>query len=74
MVISIYMGNTISRFMDYIGKRFNETRKGSPRYRQRKKIWKNKKDIANYRLVRGEDLHEDELYERDEDGVQIFQL
>jgi len=68
------MGNTISRMMDYFGKKINDARKGSPGYRERKKRWKNKKDIANYRMVRGEDLYEDELYERDENGVQVVQL
>jgi len=70
------MGNTLSRVMDYIGKKWTDTRKGSPRYRTMKKRWKNKKDLQNYKMVRGEELYEDELYEYDidRDGVQIVQL
>jgi hypothetical protein len=58
------MGNAISRIMDYMGKAMTNTRKGSPRYR------KNKKDLANYRMVRGHDIYEDEY----EDGVEVVQL
>ena len=68
------MGNAISRIMDYVGKAITNTRKGSPRYRTKKKIWKNKKDLANYRMVRGHDIYEDELFEEYEDGVQVVQL
>tara|TARA_B110000003_G_scaffold103951_1_gene106098 strand:- start:6419 stop:6625 length:207 start_codon:yes stop_codon:yes gene_type:complete len=68
------MGNAISRMMDYVGKAITNTRKGSPRYRTRKKRWKNKKDLANYRMVRGHDIYEDELFEEYEDGVQVVQL
>ena len=68
------MGNQLSRFMDYVGKKMIDIRKGSPRYRKRKKKWKNKKDIQNYRMIRGEEYYEDELYEMDMDGVQVVQL
>ena len=68
------MGNTISKIMDYMGKKLINIRKGSPKYRKRKKKWKNKKDIQNYRMIRGEDYYEDELYEMDSDGVQVVQL
>ncbi len=69
------MGNAISKIMDYVGKAITNTRKGSPRYRTKKRRWKNKKDLANYRLVRGHDIYEDELFENyDEDGVQVVQL
>lgn len=68
------MGNAILKLMDYVGKSMTSTRKGSPRYRMKKKKWKNKKDLANYRLVRGHDIYEDELYEEDYDGVQVVQL
>ncbi len=68
------MGNQLSRIMDYVGKKMIDIRKGSPRYRKRKKKWKNKKDIQNYRMIRGEDYYEDELYEMDIDGVQVVQL
>ena len=67
------MGNTISRMMDYFGKKINDVRKGSPRYKNWKSKWKNKKDMENYRMVRGED-YEDEIYTRDEFGVQVVQL
>ena len=30
--------------------------------------------ISNYRLVRGHDIYEDELFENYEDGVQVVQL
>jgi hypothetical protein len=68
------MGDTISRLMDFFGKRINDVRKGSPIYREKKRRWKNKKDIANYRMVRGEDLYEDEIFESCEDGVQVVRL
>jgi len=68
------MGNAISRIMDYMGKAMTNTRKGSPRYRTNKKRWKNKKDLENYRLVRGHDIYEDELFEEYEDGVEVVQL
>lgn len=68
------MGNQLSRFMDYVGKKMIDIRKGSPRYRKRKKKWKNKKDIQNYRMIRGEEYYEDELYEMDMDGVQVVQF
>ena len=68
------MGNTISRMLDYMGKKLITIRKGSPKYRERKKKWKNKKDIENYKMVRGEEYYEDELYEMDSDGVQVVQL
>lgn len=68
------MGNQLSRLMDYVGKKMIDIRKGSPRYRKRKKKWKNKKDIQNYRMIRGEEYYEDELYEMDMDGVQVVQL
>ncbi len=65
------MGNAISKVMDYIGKKLTDTRKGSTRYRTDKKRWKNKRDLYNYKMVRGEDLYEDEI---DRDGVPIVQL
>ena len=65
------MGNAISKVMDYIGKKLTDTRKGSPRYRTDKKRWKNKRDLYNYKMVRGEDLYEDEI---DRDGVPIVKL
>ncbi len=68
------MGNVISKAMDYLGKKIESVRKGSPRYRTWKKKWKNKKDIQNYKMVRGEDYYEDEIYSRDEFGVQVVQL
>jgi len=69
------MGNVISKAMDYLGKKLESVRKGSPRYKNWKKKWKNKKDIENYRLVRGEDYDDDdEIYTRDEFGVQVVQL
>jgi hypothetical protein len=68
------MGNTISRIMDYMGKKFTDTRKGSPRYRNKKKRWKNKRDLKYYKMIRGEDFYEDELYEMDSDGIQVVQL
>tara|TARA_B100000575_G_C23142926_1_gene665692 strand:- start:6683 stop:6916 length:234 start_codon:yes stop_codon:yes gene_type:complete len=77
MVINIYiqnMGNAISKAMDYLGKKIEAVRKGSPRYRNWKSKWKNKKDIENYKMVRGEDYCEDEIYTRDEFGVQVVQL
>ena len=77
MVINIYiqnMGNAILKVMDYVGKKFEVVRKGSPRYRNWKSKWKNKKDMENYRMVRGEDYDEDEIYTRDEFGVQLVQL
>jgi len=77
MVINIYiqnMGNAISKAMDYLGKKIEAVRKGSPRYRNWKSKWKNKKDIQNYKMVRGEDYYEDEIYTRDEFGVQVVQL
>lgn len=61
------MGNAISKVMDYIGKKLTDTRKG----RTDKKRWKNKRDLYNYKMVRGEDLYEDEI---DRDGVPIVQL
>jgi len=68
------MGNTISRLMDILGKRFTTIRKGSPRTRKRMKTWKHKKDIENYRIIRGDDYDSDELFETDEHGVQVVQL
>ena len=68
------MGNHISRFMDYVGKRMIDIRKGSPRYRKRKKKWKNKRDIHNYRMIRGDEDYEEELYDMDMEGVQVVQL
>ena len=68
------MGNAISKVMDYLGKKIESARKGSPRYKNWKKKWKNKKDIQNYKMVRGEDYYEDEIYTRDEFGVQVVQL
>lgn len=68
------MGNHISRLMDYVGKRMIDIRKGSPRYRKRKKKWKNKRDIHNYSMIRGDEDYEDELYDMDMEGVQVVQL
>ena len=69
------MGNAISKAMDYLGKKIEAVRKGSPRYRNWKSKWKNKKDIENYMMVRGEDYDEDEIYGcRDEFGVRVVQL
>mgnify|MGYP001448249014 CR=1 FL=1 len=68
------MGNAISKVMDYLGKKIESARKGSPRYKSWKKKWKNKKDVENYRMVRGEDYDDDEIYTRDEFGVQVVQL
>jgi len=68
------MGNAISRLMDYMGKKVIEIRKGSPRYRQKKRKWKNKKDRENYKLVRGEDYYEDELYDMESNDIQVVQL
>jgi hypothetical protein len=68
------MGNALSKIMDYVGKKLIDIRKGSPRYRRRKRRWKNK-DIQNYRMVRGEDDWEDELYEWDEERrIEVVQL
>jgi len=69
------MGNTISRMMDYVGKKITDIRKGSPRYRRKKRRWKNKKDIKNYNMIRGDDFYEDELYDYDESrGVDVVYL
>tara|TARA_B100000902_G_scaffold389232_1_gene436059 strand:+ start:2866 stop:3075 length:210 start_codon:yes stop_codon:yes gene_type:complete len=69
------MGNAISKAMDYLGKKIESVRKGSPRYRNWKSKWKNKKDVENYRMVRGEDYDDyGEIYSRDEFGVQVVQL
>lgn len=68
------MGNAISKVMDYLGKKIESARKGSPRYKSWKKKWKNKKDVENYRMVRGEDYDDDEIYTKDEFGVQVVQL
>lgn len=68
------MGNAISKLMDALGKRLITIRKGSPRTRKRMKMWKHKKDIETYRIIRGDDYDSDELFERDEQGVQVVQL
>ena len=68
------MGNTISKLMDMIGKRLTEIRKGSPRTRKKMKIWKHRKDIETYKIIRGDDYDSDELFEKDEQGVMVVQL
>lgn len=68
------MGNTLSKLMDALGKRLTTLRKGSPRSRKRMKIWKHRKDIETYKIIRGDDYDSDELFETDEQGVQVVQL
>jgi hypothetical protein len=68
------MGNTLSKLMDALGKRLTTLRKGSPRTRKRMKIWKHRKDIETYKIIRGDDYDSDELFETDEQGVQVVQL
>ena len=55
------MGNVVSKIMNYVGKVFENVRQGSPRYKAWKFKWKNKKDMENYKMIRGVEYCEEEI-------------